>query len=160
MAVIVGGLAAMVTEKSRRATVCWPPRRSDPNTLVSPWMSKSGASSPGMAGPSRGGLANTGGRRRNAPASARAAGHELAADLHGARAPRLEKAASRRLKQRGRQPRHPLRQLALDQRGDGLDQRLRVGVERVLEDLLHRRDLDHVAGVHHAHPLDDLGLEA
>ena len=90
--------------------------------------------------------------------------HRLDADIHGVLAARREAAARRRVEQARHRAGNGLQPLlvrggAVDAR-DRADQALRVGMARIAEQLLDRRLLDHLAGIHHHHALRGLGDHA
>ena len=94
------------------------------------------------------------------PAYSTSGGSDGAAELGRARAARVEAAAGRR--------RDRVRRLALDLRPraaavlarvgdrDRAEQRRGVGVDRLLVELLRRRELDDLAEVHHRDPVGDM----
>ena len=76
------------------------------------------------------------------------------------RAARVKGAARRQAQQRRRKPGNALEDALVVEGRQAGDQRLRVRMQRVGEDLADRADLDQPPGVHHRHPVDELRHQA
>ena len=76
------------------------------------------------------------------------------------RAARVEGAASRQVRQRGRAAGHAAAHILIAKLGQRVDQELGIRMQRLAKDLLGGRLFNDLPGIHDANPVSDVGMHA